>query len=481
MTLEKAAETGAHTSAAIVALSPHRAERSGASLPAGLALALGCGLLALSAGTATGARADESSLGAVGYGVVPLSHATVRMVEEQVTILVAGEQAHVEGLFVFENGGAESDVLMGFPQARASTPGSAPELIDLRTFVDGEEVPTVFLNQAYPVGDLDFDGWYTFQVRFLPGQRRTVRHTYHGRLTLNSDGSRRLEFVLRSGATWQGGVGRALIELRWENPRDVQWGSVVAVPRTARPVQSGLSWSFWQLEPTREDDIAVTFRPLYGPHNGGRAEASSGDVWDWDQEGEARFLFADEDESTSWYSSTGGQRVWLCWCQTAPIRDAAPTLGLALLPAAPGEHWRAHGRPRQVSVQVIFATGGEPLIWPPTRACVPFAGSRPGLEVRTFSWTLRDAPQWQRLSLFDSRPAVAFRIEVESTYPGEAYNDVGIAEIHFPQSNGEVPGAGLDATRVALWAGLGMLLATGGALAFVHATNPHPRSALLDI
>lgn len=173
--------------------------------------------------------------------------------------------------------------------------------------------------------------------------------------------------------------------------------------------------------------------------------------------------------------------MWLCWCQTAPIRDAAPTLGLALLPAAPGEHWRAHGRPRQVSVQVIFATGGEPLIWPPTRACVPFAGSRPGLEVRTFSWTLRDAPQWQRLSLFDSRPAVAFRIEVESTYPGEAYNDVGIAEIHFPQSNGEVPRAGLDATRVALWAGLGMLLATGGALAFVHATNPHPRSALLDI
>jgi hypothetical protein len=223
MTLEKAAETGAHTSAAIVAHSPHWAEQSGASLPAGLALALGCGLLALSAGTATGARADDSSLGAVGYEVVPLSHATVRTVEEQVTILVAGEQAHVEGLFVFENGGAESDVLMGFPQARASTPGSAPELIDLRTFVDGEEVPTVFLNQAYPVGDLDFDGWYTFQVRFLPGQRRTVRHTYHGRLTPNSDGSRRLDFVLRSGATWQGGVGRALIELRWENPRDVQF------------------------------------------------------------------------------------------------------------------------------------------------------------------------------------------------------------------------------------------------------------------
>ena len=118
----------------------------------------------------------------------------------------------------------------------------------------------------------------------------------------------------------------------------MQLGSVVALPRTARPVQSGLSWSFWQLGPTRQHDIAVTFRPLYGLHNRGLAEASSGGVRGRGQEGEARFLFADGDESSSWYSSARGQRAWLCWCQTAPIRDAMPTLGLALLPAAPGEH-----------------------------------------------------------------------------------------------------------------------------------------------
>jgi len=134
---------------------------TGASLRAGLVRALSCALLALVAGTAAGALADDSSLGAVGYGVVPLSHATVRMVEEHVTILVAGEQAHVDGLFVFENGGTESDVLMGSLQARASTPGSAPELIDLRAFVDGEEVPAVFLTQTYLVGDLGFGGWST--------------------------------------------------------------------------------------------------------------------------------------------------------------------------------------------------------------------------------------------------------------------------------------------------------------------------------
>jgi len=368
------------------------------------------------------AWADDSSLGAIGLGVVPLQNDQVVMVAERVEAEIHGNHHWVTCIFTFRNAGPATEVLMGFPQAQSMRRGNAPELRDFRAFVDGEEVPVEFRPSGRPEGERDYAGWHTFTVPFAAGQTRTVRNTYHGRLTLISNGYRSFGYVLHTGATWKGPIGQADIVLRWRNYHDVDPETLIVFAPEYTQGRRELRWHFTDLEPTPDNDISVDFRPFYGPHNLGRYGRPSGP-------------FCDGDPTTAWQSvgETAGAR--LSWGSGRTSLHPIPTtLGLGILPGVAGseETFRAHGRPKEIRVRLARLekdAGGPPEVNSHEGL---FDNPVPEVEITEHHLTLEDAPRWQFLQLEEPATVLGFQVVMVSVYPGERYDDVAIAEVLFP-------------------------------------------------
>lgn len=379
------------------------------------------------------AQADDASLGAVGYGVVPLDSNQVTMTAEQVEAEIRDDQAWVTCVFTFTNAGPPIEVLMGFPQARSIREGEAPELMEFWAFVDDEEVPVTFLPNAQPQGEWDYEGWHTFKVPFAASQTRTMRNTYHGRLTWYSNGDRAFEYILRTGSTWQGPIGQADIVVRWERDRYVVPETLSARPSGYLQGQRELRWHFTNLEPTLEDDIRISFRPVYGPHNLGSASASSGHVNPAQTGyGLPAALFSDGDQATAWQSNGETAGAWIAWSYTGYPHYATPTLGLGILPGATDAEFRAHGRPKEILVRLARLKEGAELLPVFIPIEESFLNPVRQLEITEHHLTLEDAARWQFLQLEKPATILAFQVVVESVYPGERYNDVAIAEVLFP-------------------------------------------------
>ena len=380
------------------------------------------------------AQADDTSLGAVGYGVVPLDNDQVTMAAERVEAEIRGDQAWVTCVFTFTNTGPAVEVLMGFPQAQ-SLMGGESKLMDFRAFVDSEDVPVIFRPNAQPQGDWDYAGWYTFNVSFAAGQTRVVRNTYHGRLNLVSNGSRAFEYILHTGATWRDAIEQVDIVVRWQKDRDVRPDTISASPSGYVQGQRELHWHFIDLEPDHEDDIRVFFRPIYGPSNLGMAAASSGRVQPATiGYGLPAALFSDSDPVTAWQAEGETKGAWVIWSYDSYPHYATPTLGLGILPGMAGDMdaFLAHGRPREVLVRLVRLKDGvemPPMISPTQRS---FLNPGPGLEITEHRLVLEDTPCWQFMRLEKPAIVLAFQVVVESIYPGEQYGDVAIAEVLFP-------------------------------------------------
>jgi len=394
-------------------------------------------------------RADDASLGAVGYGVVPLQNDQVTMAAERVEAEIRGDQAWVTCIFTFTNTGDATQLLIGFPQAQP-TEGGAPELLDFQAFVDGEEMPVTFHPNVQPEGEWDYAGWHTFTVPFAAGQTCTIRNTYHGRLTWLSNGGRFFEYILHTGAVWQGPIGQADIIVHWQRDREVAPGTLSGSPPGYLLGQRELHWHFTNLEPTVEDDIRVLFRPIYGPHSLGTATASSGQV----QPARTGYslpaaLFADGDPATAWRAEGETVGAWAIWSYHSYPHYASPTLGLGILPGMAGDEdaFRAHGRPKEVLVRVarlkedVSVHWGDAVDALPVVAPIPdsFSHPVPQLEITEHRLTLEDAPRWQFLRFEKPATALAFQVVVESVYPGERYNDVAIAKVLFPLLEEDLP------------------------------------------
>jgi len=132
---------------------------------------------------------------------------------------------------------------MGFPQG-ARVPGGSPELLDFRSYVDDEEVPVAFRPDVRREADREFEGWYAFSVPFAAGQTRQVGNTYHGRLTRHSNGERSFDYMLHTGASWHGPIGRGEIVVRWTSDRDVAPDTISASPPPLTTGPHELRWRF---------------------------------------------------------------------------------------------------------------------------------------------------------------------------------------------------------------------------------------------
>lgn len=227
---------------------------------------------ALSATILTGWSDDAVIFATGGTARLMTPHPSIRMVREEVYVKLYPDRAEVDCTFVFKNEGKATTVQIGFPETKQGgtdmKPQESPMLDNFRAYLDGR--PTTYRILKAQKDDYDFAYWYVRKVRFEAGQQRTTRVTFSAMLGANSIGEDLFEYVLHTGASWQGtiGSGRIVIDTTHLLPDY----TVVDILRDNRFRRQGylLIWEFNNLEPTREDDLLISIAPrnsviLYAP------------------------------------------------------------------------------------------------------------------------------------------------------------------------------------------------------------------------
>jgi hypothetical protein len=201
------------------------------------------------------AVADDGAMYGVGGSLALMKgHPTVRMVSEEVKIRLP--EAEVEAQFVLRNEGPATWVTIGFPETGggADFPGTdQSSFTGFRSTVDGKPVRVSRVIESRGGGMSDYHFWWVKRVHFARGQTRVVVNRYTGELGFDSGGHRSFTYVLKTGASWKGSIGRARITC------DVT-GLKGAAPLTFRPeggIRTGdrITWDLRDLNPNEDIDL----------------------------------------------------------------------------------------------------------------------------------------------------------------------------------------------------------------------------------
>ncbi len=219
-------------------------------------------LLVLLAGAAA-ACADDSAVQGVGGAMQPMKeHPSIVMDEMIVSISLTPDQAVVHCSFAFRNTGPATTVRMGFPERGHPTDDhkSPRGFSAFRTTVDGKKARA-------RIEGLDIspeESWRRWRVKSVPfaaNQRRRVEVDYRAPTGGSSDASRFFEYEVSTGASWKGPIGYARVKLHLKGRRGFRPPSA---PVRFRAIGKGVyEWEARDFEPTRDDDISVSFQPIY--------------------------------------------------------------------------------------------------------------------------------------------------------------------------------------------------------------------------
>lgn len=206
------------------------------------------------------AFANDSAVYGVGGALRPMDeHPSVRMLRERIDARLTKAQAWVRCEFVFKNDGPATTVKIGFPERSWGDVSrrTRPSFAEFRSSVDGRPVRTRFV--PAPEGEeLEYTAWHVKDVHFDRRQTRTIVEQYTSLLGGVSDGSRFFSYILRTGSSWKGTIGRAVVNL-----------DVSAIPRyfalSPRPQGytrrgSTITWMLTDFEPEHDIQLSVTAR-----------------------------------------------------------------------------------------------------------------------------------------------------------------------------------------------------------------------------
>lgn len=144
----------------------------------------------------------------------------VRMVQEHVWIALSNKRVRVHALFQFKNEGPAHTVTMAFPDGiedfKPRKPTEPQAILWMKSKVDGKSVNLT--RQKYtPEKKTDYPPYthvWLKNVRFGKGQTRFVSVDYE---TLHGNrGDYILDiYTLKTGATWKGPIGKAVVYIDW--------------------------------------------------------------------------------------------------------------------------------------------------------------------------------------------------------------------------------------------------------------------------
>lgn len=213
------------------------------------------------------ALADDGWVGPAGGSVrLMYGHPSIRMVSERVNIVLP--KGIVTATFVFKNEGKPTTVLMGFPEAGS---GGLKRLKTdtnfrwFRSYVDGKRVqvtrvPELGIGANDAHGD-EYKVWWTKKVAFRRGQTRRVTCQYSAAVGGGIYGDRFFEYVLHSGASWKGTIGKALVTVDF---RDIGRLSQVEFEPGVWVRRGKRATTFLRdFEPSEDDDINIRWHPAF--------------------------------------------------------------------------------------------------------------------------------------------------------------------------------------------------------------------------
>lgn len=204
------------------------------------------------------AYADDAVIGRTPEGVYPMMDTEVEMTSE--SIIVDLDRSEVECTFTFLNTGEAREVSMGFPGKLNEDMGSmfsddvSLSLSDFRAYVNGVEIPVEKEKGVQPEIDMPFyNEWYTFTVPFGAEETVTVNNTYTYQPSYNSIGDVFTGYVLQTGATWKGRIGKARVEFKLGSVKP--WQIEQLRPGGFRFEGNSIIWERSSIEPTYDLEI----------------------------------------------------------------------------------------------------------------------------------------------------------------------------------------------------------------------------------
>lgn len=221
------------------------------------------------------AYADDATLGGTGITVFPISDTEVEMEEEIIDIVVRDDCSYVTCQFFFHNTGSSTNLLVGFPTQYPGVYESQDELDEemeddyydemyvtqlnwFRTFVNGERVRVTVKKGLKPEGnntdELYFPQWYTWRMHFNADERVKVVNKYWMQNSSGGEDSEWISYILRSGATWKGPIGKITVRIQLED-YDLSDTSFEGIEPTYIEENGAVVWEAENIEP--EQDIEV--------------------------------------------------------------------------------------------------------------------------------------------------------------------------------------------------------------------------------
>jgi len=206
------------------------------------------------------AAGDDTAVVGVGGAIQAMkSHPSIRMVSEDVSIRLYPERYTVRCQFEFKNEGEDTVAYMGFPEnAVGDVPQQKTSQFEyFRTAVDGVPVKSTF-QPSPPSEENEYTGWHIKNVQFKRGQTRIITVDYASPVGETSDGSRFCSYIMHTGSSWKGKIGRAVIHV--DIGAITKHYTVTSIsPKQAKIQGNTIIWRFSNLEPTADDDISVRF------------------------------------------------------------------------------------------------------------------------------------------------------------------------------------------------------------------------------
>ena len=213
-----------------------------------------------------------------GSNIAPEGGTQVQMAAEQVLLVVGdrvpllsqgidlqGVSAHITATFQMVNTGAQAEQLsVRFPLANPSGAGDGffnyPQVSNLKVTVDGSEREWTTTETANPLGGQNPPlPWATFDVSFPPGQPVVISVRYDT-VSTGFPPEARFNYVLETGAGWQGPIGQGDILLRLPYEANQENVLLGAGQTTPGGIFAGneVRWHFENLEPSSKDNWQAT-------------------------------------------------------------------------------------------------------------------------------------------------------------------------------------------------------------------------------
>ncbi len=229
------------------------------------------------------AMANDATLGGTGITVYPIYDTDVVMEEEIIDILVKDGKTYVDCQFFFYNPCEKTTLLVGFPTQQ---PGgyesqeslnaeisqdyydefNIAQLHRFKTFINGKRVPVEVKKGLKPEGnnteELYFPQWYTWNMTIEKDERLKVVNSYYMENGFGSEDDEWTEYILRSGATWSGTVGKITVRMRFDGYKRESIYFVGMKPTYIDDKGTAI-WKAENIEP--QEDIEATFNdyPYY--------------------------------------------------------------------------------------------------------------------------------------------------------------------------------------------------------------------------